>query len=167
MTHRPIMPLNSEILSTTPEEDLAVANMIIKGTQEIKNEKLNQLIIDHSGHLAQYGVEAPEVLQERSRLQEAQQRQVKDKSSLDNVMEVIQLTNDVDSKILEFTDQTTQFAFKSCLKEFGEEKTMKALKMYDNNPIQTLARLRGYPDVMTMTQERQQDKKDFIESLKK
>ena len=149
------------------QESAALAAMINNGTKEISQAKLTQLQRDHAGHLEQFGIEAPEVLAERSRLMEIEQREANNKRSLDNVMNTIQLSNDVDAKLVEFKDETEQKAFRLALKEFGSEKTMKALERNANDPFQTLARLRGYPDIVTMLSEMSFDRQVFVDNLEK
>lgn len=150
-----------------PTESEALAGLINSGTKEIQKTDLKRLINQHQSHLDAHGVEHPEVLAERSRLMEIEQREKADQKSLDNVMSSVQLTNDVEAKRLEFKDETTQYAFHLALKEFGSERTMQALELHGNNPYQALARLRGFPDFISMQQEMAHNEKVFIEKLDK
>ena len=149
------------------QESIALAKMINDGTKELRQTKLQQLQKEHAQYLTEHGYEHPDVLEEMSRVSRIEQKEANDKKSIDAVLGAIQMTNDVEAKLKSITDPTANIAFQVCIKEFGAEKAMQALEKHGGNPFQTIARLRGYPDVVTMVDEMKFDQKAFVENLEK
>ena len=159
--------LNNTGETFAQSESEALANMINAGTRDLRNTHLYELQQEHRKYFEEHGHEHEEVLHERSRLMQLHDREVSDKKSLDNVMASIQLSNDIENKQSEFKDIVHQQAYHLAVREFGGAKTLEYLKRYNNDPMTTLVRLRGYPDWATMMDEMAYDKKAYIENLQK
>lgn len=126
----------------------AIADLIEKGTDEIHQQNLKQLQKDNIHHLNRYGVEAPAVLAERERLADLKRAKEIDKTTLQNVMNAIELSNKVDETRASYEHDVEVIFFDKGIKEFGAEKFMATLAENPNDPMQTYATLNGHKNIM-------------------
>lgn len=138
-----------------------IASLIEKGTEEIQQQKLKQLEIDNKPYLDRYGVEAPAVLAERERLADLKRANEINKSTLQNVMNAVELSNKADETRASYQHEVEAIYFDKGIKEFGTEKFMTSLAENQNDPMQTYATLNGHKNIIEYNDWFKKEKEEY------